>query len=59
MYNFVDLTGKKFNVKTDTGDVKIPSSVTGSGVCKIETNTGDIKITIKYMRKGKVKNRNE
>lgn len=41
------LTGKEFKVKTDTGDVKIPSSVTGSGVCKIETNTGDIKITIK------------
>ena len=39
------LSEKIFAAKTNTGDVRVPSSTTG-GVCEIETNTGDIKINI-------------
>ncbi len=39
------LSEKVFIVKTDTGSVKVPESVTG-GKCKIETDTGDVKITV-------------
>ncbi|MBQ7315332.1 MAG: DUF4097 family beta strand repeat protein [Clostridia bacterium] len=39
------LTDKVFITKTDTGDISVPSSITG-GRCEITTDTGDIKITI-------------
>lgn len=39
------LSGKVFIVKSDTGDVSVPETITG-GKCKITTHTGDIKITI-------------
>ena len=39
------LSEKIFIVKTDTGKVNVPESVTG-GKCKITTDTGDIKITV-------------
>ena len=40
------LSDKVFVVKTDTGKINVPSSLTG-GKCEIETDTGDIKISIK------------
>lgn len=39
------LTDKVFITETDTGDVRVPHSVTG-GRCEITTDTGDIHITI-------------
>ncbi len=39
------LSEKVFVVKTDTGDVDVPRSVTG-GRCEITTDTGDIRITV-------------
>ena len=39
------LTGKMFFVSTDTGDIDIPSSVSG-GRCEISTDTGDITLRI-------------
>ena len=39
------LTGKSFDVETDTGSVSVPKGLTG-GTCQITTDTGDIKITI-------------
>lgn len=39
------LTDKVFITKTDTGNINVPSSITG-GKCEITTDTGDIKITI-------------
>lgn len=38
------LSEKIFITKTNTGDIKVPESVTG-GRCEIKTNTGDIKLT--------------
>lgn len=38
------LTDKAFIVRTDTGRVDVPKTLTG-GRCEISTNTGDIKIT--------------
>lgn len=40
------LSDKVFIVKTSTGDVDVPSTVTG-GKCAITTSTGDIEISIK------------
>ena len=42
------LSDKVFMAKADTGDVKVPESLTG-GACKLTTDTGDI--TIKYTLK--------
>lgn len=39
------LTDKVFITKTDTGNINVPSSITG-GKCEITTDTGDVKITI-------------
>lgn len=39
------LSEKVFIVKTDTGKVNVPESITG-GKCKITTDTGDIKLTV-------------
>lgn len=40
------LSDKVFIVKTDTGRIDVPSSITG-GRCEITTDTGDIQITVK------------
>ena len=40
------LSEKVFIVKTDTGDINVPRTVTG-GRCEITTDTGDIEIRIK------------
>ena len=40
------LSGKLFVYKTDTGDVDLPKSTNGGGVCDITTDTGDIRINI-------------
>lgn len=40
------LSGKLFVYKTDTGDVDLPKSTNGGGVCDIITDTGDIRINI-------------
>ena len=40
------LSEKVFIVKTDTGDINVPKTVTG-GRCEITTDTGDIEIRIK------------
>ena len=39
------LSNKIFNVETDTGDKRVPESMTG-GKCNITTNTGDIIIEV-------------
>ena len=39
------LSEKVFITKTDTGDIRVPSSVVG-GRCEITTDTGDISITV-------------
>ena len=39
------LSDKVFLVKTDTGDIDVPKTVSG-GRCEITTDTGDIKITV-------------
>lgn len=39
------LSEKVFVVKTDTGKINVPNSITG-GRCEIETDTGDVKIDI-------------
>ena len=39
------LTNKVFIIKTDTGRINVPNSITG-GRCEITTSTGDIKISI-------------
>ncbi len=39
------LTNKIFKYDSDTGDVKLPSVMSG-GKCQIETDTGDIKISV-------------
>lgn len=39
------LSGKIFEVSTDTGKVDVPKSTTG-GICEIKTDTGDIRLTI-------------
>jgi len=39
------LTGKTFSVKTSTGSIDVPQSVTG-GMCEIFTTTGDVHLTI-------------
>ena len=39
------LTNKVFIIKTDTGRINVPNSITG-GRCEITTDTGDIKISI-------------
>lgn len=41
------LTNKIFITHTETGNIKVPESVTG-GKCNITTDTGDIKLDIKY-----------
>ena len=40
------LSEKVFITKTDTGDIRVPSSVVG-GKCEITTDTGDIEITVR------------
>ena len=40
------LSGKRFETKTNTGDVKVPDSSEG-GTCRVKTNTGDVKLEIK------------
>ncbi len=40
------LSGKRFETKTSTGDVKVPDSSEG-GTCSVKTNTGDVKLEIK------------
>ena len=40
------LSEKVFIVKTDTGSIDVPKTITG-GRCEIETDTGNIKITVK------------
>ena len=39
------LTNKVFIIKTDTGRINVPNTITG-GRCEITTDTGDIKISI-------------
>ena len=39
------LSEKVFIPKSDTGDIKVPKTVTG-GRCEITTDTGDIKIEL-------------
>lgn len=39
------LTDKIFYVKSDTGNIRVPTSTEG-GLCEIETDTGDVKIEI-------------
>ncbi len=39
------LTDKIFAAKTDTGAIRVPTSVKG-GLCEIETDTGDIRVEI-------------
>ena len=39
------LSEKVFVVKTNTGKIQVPETVTG-GKCKITTTTGDIRITV-------------
>jgi len=39
------LSDKVFIVKTDTGKIDVPNSISG-GRCEIETDTGDVKISI-------------
>ena len=36
---------KYFYVKSDTGNIRVPTSTKG-GLCEIETDTGDVKIEI-------------
>ena len=40
------LSGKRFEAKTNTGDVKVPASSDG-GTCYVKTNTGDVTLEIK------------
>lgn len=39
-------TGKRFDAETNTGSVRVPSSVAEGGGCRIRTGTGDIRITV-------------
>ena len=39
------LTEKVFIVKSSSGDVDVPETVTG-GICKINTSTGDVELTV-------------
>ena len=40
------LTEKVFIVKSSSGDVDVPETVTG-GICKINTSTGDVELTVR------------
>lgn len=40
-------TGKIFDVTTNTGRVRVPTSDPNGGLCKVNTNTGDVEIAIK------------
>lgn len=40
------LSGKRFEAKTNTGDVRVPDSSDG-GTCYVKTNTGDVTLEIK------------
>ena len=40
------LSDKIFMVRSDTGSIEVPKTVTG-GICEITTDTGDIKVNIK------------
>ena len=40
------LSDKEFVVKTSTGDVNVPASVSGAGKCSVTTSTGDIDLRI-------------
>ena len=40
-------TGKRFSVKTVSGDVDVPSDVNGAPLCVVKTTSGDIDIKIK------------
>ena len=39
------LSDKVFIVKSSTGDIDVPSSIT-SGMCEITTSTGDIEVRV-------------
>ena len=41
------LTGKIFDVDSDTGKRNVPASTPNTATCKVRTDTGDIKITVK------------
>ena len=41
------LTGKTFDVRSDTGKISVPDQTVGAPICKVRTDTGDIKITVK------------
>ena len=41
------LSGKMFDVDSDTGRKERPESTSGAATCKVRTDTGDIKITVK------------
>ena len=41
------LSGKMFDVDSDTGKRVYPTSTSGAATCKVRTDTGDIKITVK------------
>lgn len=40
------LSGKIFDIYTNTGKRNVPTSSTGLGVCKVSTSTGDINISV-------------
>ena len=41
------LSGKTFDVRSDTGRIDVPSPTIGAPLCKVRTDTGDIKISVK------------
>lgn len=41
------LSGKTFDVRSDTGRIDIPEQSVGAQLCKVRTDTGNIKITVK------------
>lgn len=41
------LSGKTFDLRSDTGRIDAPPSTIGAPLCKVKTDTGDIKITVK------------
>ncbi|MBE6634304.1 MAG: DUF4097 domain-containing protein [Ruminococcaceae bacterium] len=40
------LTDKIFTVNSSTGDIRVPTSIPGSGTCRITTTTGDVYVRI-------------
>ena len=41
------LSGKTFDVRSDTGKIDIPEQTIGGQLCKVRTDTGNIKISVK------------